>query len=167
MGKRKSTRSTRNKGRQFEFWCRDSIARGLNIPATSLNLRGKSAPGCDLWASDHSYSKFPYCVEAKNRRKLNIFQCYEQAVINTYENFFPVVMLHRDRHYLATEDIALWLAKLAVLYEECPHWVNKVKKKYEEIKASLLPINAARFEDTVRLEAKRNKEYRLSKGIKR
>ena len=142
--RRGQARNNRTKGRQFEFWCRDVIARGVGLPCEAVRVRSKSAAGCDVWADS---AGFPYCVEAKNRQRLNVFRAYDQAMANTYEGLSPAVFCHRGRLYLATEDLFLFLAKLALLQSAYGvDWYRLAMEKAGAIKEEAPSIKEARLE---------------------
>lgn len=138
---------TRNKGRQFEFWCREVIENVLGLSNGDINVRSKSAAGCDLWVKEGSRAQFPYCVEAKNRKRLNLFEAFRQAQMNTYDGYLPVVFCHRDKHYLAVEDLLTFLAKLDVLHDLLgDKWMEEVEGRINKAKDSIPSIQEARLE---------------------
>jgi hypothetical protein len=136
----------RNKGRQYEFWCREAVSKALGLPANTLNLRGKSAPGCDLWPSEHVIPLFPYCVEAKNRKRLNIFEVIKQAVGNTFDGHYPLILFHRDKYYLTVEPTDQWLAKQRLLNEAMPGWLDRMEGEIAHVRKVLPKMGDARFD---------------------
>lgn len=137
----------RTKGRQFEFWCREVITLALHLPDGDVNVRSKSAPGCDLWIRNGSTLKFPYCVEVKNRKRLNVFEAFRQAQVNTYDGYLPALFSHRDRLYLATEDLYEFLAKIDILNETLGlEWIDKVRERADNIRRRAPKISDARLE---------------------
>jgi hypothetical protein len=136
----------RNKGRQFEFWCRQAVGKALDIPENSLNLRGKSAAGCDLWPSEHVIKLFPYAVECKNRKRLNIFEVIRQAVKNTFKPLMPVIFFHRERFYLVTEPADQWFAKQRLLNKYCPDWTDKLDGEMDYVRKVMPRMSDARFD---------------------
>lgn len=138
---------TRNKGRQFEFWCREVIGSVLGLSSEDVNVRSKSASGCDLWVRESDKARFPYCVEAKNRKRLNLFEAFRQAQINTYDGYLPVVFCHRDKYYLAVEDLFTFLAKVDILHEVLGDtWMEEVEARIRRAKAFIPSIQEARLD---------------------
>ena len=141
-------RSTaKQKGRQWEAWIRDALAISAGVPPSRLNLRGKSAPGCDIWPSQEVRGRLPLAVEAKARARLNPYQAMRQAEGNAYEGLIPLVAAHSRGVRLATVPLEVFLAMVAELAAGGdPHWGMRILKKSQELRGALPPLKDARVD---------------------
>jgi len=44
-----------------------------------------------MWCVSEPQKQFPFCVEAKAVKRLNIFKAFKQAIGNTWEGMLPLV----------------------------------------------------------------------------
>ena len=140
-------RSNKQKGRQFEFWVRRAVSEALGIDPDSLNLRGAGAPGCDMWPSPDVKDRFPFCVEAKARRKLSLFEAMRQCEGNTYAGHLPVVLSTYRGKTLATVPVELFLAMVRAIRMAYGCWPDDVAEFAESLKMDLPRVSGATFED--------------------
>lgn len=144
-------KTSRDKGRQGEFYARMLTAIWLQIPPSELLLRAKGSNGCDLWPSNHAKPKFPFAMEVKNRTRLNIFELVKQMVVNAEEGLIPVGLVINPKYasiVLTPED---FYCMVALLNANVPEW-------HEQI--SVLKVQLAEREP-----AYKNARFNLSDNI--
>ncbi len=144
-------KTSRDKGRQGEFYARMLTAMWLRIPPSELLLRAKGSNGCDLWPSLHAKSKFPFAMEVKNRTRLNIFELVKQMVGNAEEGLIPVGLVINPKYasiILTPED---FYCMVQLLNTHVPEWHEQIPS----IKADLVS----------REPAYKNARYNVSDNI--
>lgn len=140
-------KANRDKGRKGEFWMRLLIARTQQIYPSNINMRAKSAPGCDLWVGHSAKTKFPFCVEVKNRQKLSIATVMEQTVANTFDDNIPLALVKLptgEFAILCMEDFFALIRTLNTLnsnwfeiYKECRQFVMEHISPFTDAKANI------------------------------
>ena len=91
------TQSAKAKGRKLQLWFRDRLIDILEIHEEDIESRSMGAGGEDLIMARAAREKFPYSVECKNQEKINIWESYKQADMNS-KVYEPVVVLKRNNH---------------------------------------------------------------------
>ena len=91
------TQSAKAKGRKLQQWFRDRLIDVLEIHEEDIESRSMGAGGEDLIMARAAREKFPYSVECKNQEKINIWESYKQADMNSKVDE-PVVVLKRNNH---------------------------------------------------------------------
>ena len=116
----------------------------LKIDPSLIILRSKSANGCDIWSVGNAIPMFPFCVEAKAVRRLNIFKAFQQAMYNTTEGMLPLVLAKSDddankfNDNLATLRLVDFFVIMTLLNKHCPTWFDEFKILRPELN-KLLP----------------------------
>jgi hypothetical protein len=77
------TQSAKAKGRKLQQWFRDRLIDVLEIHEEDIESRSMGAGGEDLIMARAAREKFPYSVECKNQEKINIWESYKQADMNS------------------------------------------------------------------------------------
>ena len=91
------TQSAKAKGRKLQQWFRDRLIDVLEIHEEDIESRSMGAGGEDLIMARAAREKFPYSVECKNQEKINIWESYKLADMNS-KVYEPVVVLKRNNH---------------------------------------------------------------------
>ena len=91
------TQSAKAKGRKLQKWFRELLIDVLEIHEEDIESRSMGAGGEDLIMARAAREKFPYSVECKNQEKINIWESYKQADMNS-KVYEPVVVLKRNNH---------------------------------------------------------------------
>ena len=94
---RMKTQSAKAKGRRLQQWIRDQLIEKLEVHPEDIESRSMGAGGEDLIMARAAREKFPYSVECKNQEKINIWESYKQADMNS-KVYEPVVVLKRNNH---------------------------------------------------------------------
>ncbi|MCD6435859.1 MAG: hypothetical protein J7L15_05675 [Clostridiales bacterium] len=143
----RSPKGNRNYGRKNEFWMRMVISILTHTDPSFIALRSKSANGCDIWAiGEETIKKFPFCVEAKAVKRLNIFNAFTQAMYNTYQDRLPLVLAKKDSEghskkyadHIATLRMVDFFVMLYLLNQYVPDWYDQFKELREKFN-NLLP----------------------------
>ena len=115
------TQSAKAKGRKLQQWFRDRLIDVLEIHEEDIESRSMGAGGEDLIMARAAREKFPYSVECKNQEKINIWESYKQADMNS-KVYEPVVVLKK-------------LLKKMVRLTKLPwiHVLQKVRKSTKSI----------------------------------
>lgn len=153
-GKQKGNRArnSRNKGRQNEFWMRMLIALYMKIDPSFVLLRSKSANGCDVWTVGDAIKKFPFCVEAKANKRLNIFDAFTQASYNTYKGYLPLVLAKKDNEghsskyadHIAALRMIDFFVIMHILNECCSDWYDRFEEIKEKFVDMMIPFSNAK-----------------------
>ena len=89
--------SAKAKGRRLQQQFRELLIEKLGIHPEDIENRSMGAGGEDLIMARAARTKFPYSVECKNQEKINIWESYKQADMNS-KVYEPVVVLKRNNH---------------------------------------------------------------------
>jgi len=87
--------SAKAKGRRLQQWVRDKLIESLQIHPEDIESRSMGAGGEDLIMARAARSKFPHSIECKNVEKLNVWEAYEQASINSGD-YEPIVVMKKN-----------------------------------------------------------------------
>lgn len=87
--------SAKAKGRRLQQWVRDKLIECLDIHPEDIESRSMGAGGEDLIMARAARSKFPHSIECKNVEKLNIWESYEQAKVNSGD-YEPIVVIKKN-----------------------------------------------------------------------
>jgi hypothetical protein len=99
-----------------------------------------------MWASPEARGRFPFCVEAKARRKVSLFEAMRQCEKNTYDGYLPVVLSTYRGKTLATLPVEMFLAMVRILSEDTENW-DDVDALAATIRDGMPRISGATFED--------------------
>jgi len=89
------TQSAKAKGRRLQQWVRDKLIEMLDVHPEDIESRSMGAGGEDLIMARAARSKFPHSIECKNVEKLNVWDAYEQAVLNSGE-YEPLLIMKKN-----------------------------------------------------------------------
>jgi hypothetical protein len=89
------TQSAKAKGRRLQQWMRDILIEDLDIHPEDIESRSMGAGGEDLIMSRSAREKFSYSVECKNVEKLNVWDAYDQAKVNS-KDYEPIVVMKKN-----------------------------------------------------------------------
>jgi hypothetical protein len=98
------TQSAKAKGRRLQQWVRDKLIEMLDVHPEDIESRSMGAGGEDLIMARAARSKFPHSIECKNVEKLNVWDAYEQAVLNSGEYEPLLIMKKNGKKPLAVVD---------------------------------------------------------------
>lgn len=96
--------SAKAKGRRLQQWVRDKLIEMLDVHPEDIESRSMGAGGEDLIMARAARSKFPHSIECKNVEKLNVWDAYEQAVLNSGEYEPLLIMKKNGKKPLAVVD---------------------------------------------------------------
>lgn len=91
------TSSAKAKGRKLQQWVRDMILcvypklEKDDVRSTSMGVSGE-----DIQLSPKARKKFPYSVECKSRKKIGVYQYFDQAKENCPSTCDPIVIIKAD-----------------------------------------------------------------------
>lgn len=91
------TSSAKAKGRKLQQWVRDMILccypklEKDDVKSTSMGVSGE-----DIQLSPLARKKFPYSVECKSRKKIGVYQYFDQAGQNCPSTCEPIVIIKAD-----------------------------------------------------------------------
>lgn len=143
--KREQANANRRKGRYGEFLARACIAYCLRIQPSCLNLRSKSAPGCDIWPSTSVRNVFPFCVEVKNRKRLNFLQAYSQTLSNVEGDMLPLMISIHDLGLAATLPLVHLFVMLRMLNRVCPDWKTHFNEELTTVESYMPKSTAVKY----------------------
>ena len=89
------TQSAKAKGRRLQQWMRDTLIEGLDIHPEDIESRSMGAGGEDLIMARAAREKFGYSIECKNVEKLNVWDAYDQAKVNS-KDYEPIVVMKKN-----------------------------------------------------------------------
>ncbi len=89
------TQSAKAKGRRLQQWMRDILVEELEIHKEDIESRSMGAGGEDLIMARAARDKFNYSIECKNVEKLNVWDAYDQAKVNS-KNYEPIVVMKKN-----------------------------------------------------------------------
>ena len=89
------TQSAKAKGRRLQQWMRDTLVEELNIHPEDIESRSMGAGGEDLIMARAAREAFSYSIECKNVEKLNVWDAYDQAKVNS-KNYEPIVVMKKN-----------------------------------------------------------------------
>ena len=95
MGERVKTSSAKAKGRRLQQWVRDQLIESLDVHPEDVESRSMGAQGEDVMLARAAREKFPFSIECKNVEKLNVWDAYDQAKVNS-GNYEPIVVMKRN-----------------------------------------------------------------------
>jgi len=98
------TQSAKAKGRRLQQWVRTKLIEMLDVHPEDIESRSMGAGGEDLIMARAARSKFPHSIECKNVEKLNVWDAYEQAVLNSGEYEPLLIMKKNGKKPLAVVD---------------------------------------------------------------
>ena len=98
------TQSAKAKRRRLQQWVRDKLIEMLDVHPEDIESRSMGAGGEDLIMARAARSKFPHSIECKNVEKLNVWDAYEQAVLNSGEYEPLLIMKKNGKKPLAVVD---------------------------------------------------------------
>lgn len=87
--------SAKAKGRNLQKWVRDQLIEQLDVHPEDIESRSMGAGGEDLIMARAARSKFPFSIECKNVEKLNVWEAYEQAKVNSGD-YEPIVVMKKN-----------------------------------------------------------------------
>ena len=100
--------SAKAKGRKFQQELRQDLINVLGLSPTDIRSQPMGAPGVDLILGDQSKKKFPFSVEAKNRKSFKeLLVSFQQAEYNTEDGTEPLLVLRTD--YMKPVAVVDWL----------------------------------------------------------
>lgn len=74
---------------------RDTLIEGLDIHPEDIESRSMGAGGEDLIMARAAREKFSYSIECKNVEKLNVWDAYDQAKVNS-KDYEPIVVMKKN-----------------------------------------------------------------------
>jgi hypothetical protein len=89
------TQSAKAKGRRLQQWMRDTLIEELNIHPEDIESRSMGAGGEDLIMARAAREAFGYSIECKNVEKLNVWDAYDQAKVNS-KDYEPIVVMKKN-----------------------------------------------------------------------
>ena len=89
------TQSAKAKGRRLQQWVRDKLIEMLDVHPEDIESRSMGAGGEDLIMARAARSRFPHSIECKNVEKLNVWDAYEQAVLNS-NGYEPLLVMKKN-----------------------------------------------------------------------
>ena len=89
------TSSAKAKGRRLQQWVRDQLIESLDVHPEDVESRSMGAQGEDVMLARAAREKFPFSIECKNVEKLNVWDAYDQAKVNS-GNYEPIVVMKRN-----------------------------------------------------------------------
>jgi len=98
------TQSAKAKGRRLQQWVRTKLIEMLDVHPEDIESRSMGAGGEDLIMARAARSKFPHSIECKNVEKLNVWDAYEQSVLNSGEYEPLLIMKKNGKKPLAVVD---------------------------------------------------------------
>ena len=86
--------SAKAKGRKFQQWVRDLILNTFDdyLEPDDCTSRSMGASGEDILLSPRARQYLPFSIECKFRKKVAIYDYYEQAVANS-EEYEPLLFI--------------------------------------------------------------------------
>lgn len=91
-----TVQSRKQKGRVLQQWVRDTLfSLYEHLEPDDIRSTGMGQSGEDLQLSPLARKSIPLSIECKNQEKLNLWESYEQAKLNskTYE---PIVVFKKN-----------------------------------------------------------------------
>lgn len=143
--KKDQASANRRKGRYGEFLVRAAISYCMRIQPSCLNLRSKSAPGCDIWPAISVRNQFPFCVEVKNRKRLNFLQSYMQTLSNVEGDMLPLLISIHDIGPAATLPLTHFFVMMRLLNRVCPDWKDRFQSELEQVEYSMPKGSAIKY----------------------
>lgn len=98
------TQSAKAKGRRLQQWVRTKLIEMLDVHPEDIESRSMGAGGEDLIMARAARLKFPHSIECKNVEKLNVWDAYEQSVLNSGEYEPLLIMKKNGKKPLAVVD---------------------------------------------------------------
>lgn len=89
------TSSAKAKGRRLQQWVRDQLIESLDVHPEDVESRSMGASGEDLIMARAAREKFPFSIECKNVEKLNVWDAYDQAKVNSGD-YEPIVVMKKN-----------------------------------------------------------------------
>lgn len=89
------TSSAKAKGRRLQQWVRDQLIESLNVHPEDVESRSMGAQGEDVMLARAAREKFPFAIECKNVEKLNVWNAYDQAKVNSGD-YEPIVVMKKN-----------------------------------------------------------------------
>lgn len=89
------TQSAKAKGRRLQQWVRDQLIESLDVHPEDVESRSMGASGEDLIMARAAREKFPFSIECKNVEKLNVWDAYDQAKVNSGD-YEPIVVMKKN-----------------------------------------------------------------------
>lgn len=89
------TQSAKAKGRRLQQWVRDQLIESLDVHPEDVESRSMGAQGEDIMLARAAREKFPFAVECKNVEKLNVWNAYDQAKVNSGD-YEPIVVMKKN-----------------------------------------------------------------------
>lgn len=89
------TQSAKAKGRRLQQWVRDQLIESLDIHPEDVESRSMGAQGEDIMLARAAREKFPFSIECKNVEKLNVWDAYDQAKVNSGD-YEPIVVMKKN-----------------------------------------------------------------------
>ena len=74
---------------------RDTLIEELNIHPEDIESRSMGAGGEDLIMARAARETFGYSIECKNVEKLNVWDAYDQAKVNS-KDYEPIVVMKKN-----------------------------------------------------------------------
>lgn len=96
--------SAKAKGRRLQQWVRDKLIEMLDVHPEDIESRSMGAGGEDLIMARAAREKFPHSIECKNVEKLNVWDAYEQATMNSGDYEPLLIMKKNGKKPLAVVD---------------------------------------------------------------
>lgn len=87
--------SAKAKGRNLQKWVRDQLIEHLDVHPEDIESRSMGAGGEDLIMARAARKKFNFSVECKNVERLNVWEAYEQAKVNSGD-YEPIVVMKKN-----------------------------------------------------------------------
>jgi len=89
------TQSAKAKGRRLQQWVRDQLIESLDVHPEDVESRSMGAQGEDVMLARAAREKFPFSIECKNVEKLNVWDAYDQAKVNSGD-YEPIVVMKKN-----------------------------------------------------------------------
>jgi len=89
------TQSAKAKGRRLQQWVRTKLIEMLDVHPEDIESRSMGAGGEDLIMARAAREKFPHSIECKNVEKLNVWDAYEQAMVNSGK-YEPLLIMKKN-----------------------------------------------------------------------
>lgn len=89
------TSSAKAKGRRLQQWVRDQLIESLDVHPEDVESRSMGAQGEDVMLARAAREKFPFAIECKNVEKLNVWNAYDQAKVNSGD-YEPIVVMKKN-----------------------------------------------------------------------
>jgi len=109
------TQSAKAKGRKLQVFVQDNIRRACNLKPDDVQSRSMGASGEDIMLSTSARHVFPYSVECKNQERINIWNAYEQALINAGNHEALLIIKRNNSKPLAVVDAVHFINRCSYL----------------------------------------------------